>query len=87
MSEALYLLLVGMISITVVLSLVVGMGRLLIRIVNRITESAPAVSTAVNPPATPDQTRLAPAKLAAIVAAVEILTEGQGRIQTISTDS
>ena len=84
MSEAFYLLLVGMISTTVVLSLVVGMGRLLIRVVNRMAENT-AASTSTNiAAASSKQTSLSPAKLAAIVATVEIMTEGKGRVRHIS---
>jgi oxaloacetate decarboxylase gamma subunit len=67
-STALSLLAIGMITVFVVLALVVLTGNLLIRIVNRIS---------------PEQDGIAPAKIAAITAAVGAFTQGRGRITKI----
>jgi oxaloacetate decarboxylase gamma subunit len=68
-SSALSLLLTGMVTVFVVLSLVVATGRLLIRISNRFYVE----------PTSPVSGR----KLAAITAAVEVVTEGKGTITKI----
>jgi oxaloacetate decarboxylase gamma subunit len=66
MSQAFYLMVMGMITVFVILSLVVIVGKLLIRLVNFFTP--PSKST-------PD-----PEVVAALTAAVEVFTEGKGRI-------
>lgn len=73
-SQALTLLGIGMITVFVVLSLVVVVGNLLIRIVNRF---APVTTS---PEKTTD---VSSAKVAAITAAVELFTAGKGRITKI----
>lgn len=69
---------VGMVTIFVILGLVVISGQLLIRLVNRFTstkaEAAPAA------PAIPDS------HVAAISAAVEVITKGQGKVASIVSD-
>lgn len=75
-STAITLLLTGMITVFVVLLLVTITGNLLIRFVNHFfpTQDTPPTKAgkAINP-----------AKLAAITAAVEIVTEGKGQISNI----
>lgn len=71
---ALTLLLIGMITVFVVLSLVVITGNVLIRIVNRFF------------PVLSDKTglsELSPEKISAITAAIEIITEGRGKVKSI----
>ncbi|GJM32955.1 MAG: hypothetical protein DHS20C18_19560 [Saprospiraceae bacterium] len=77
LQTAFLLLVVGMVTVFVVLSLVVFTGRSIIWIVNRYyvpEETINAISG----------TEIAPKKVAAIVAAVEIFTNGQGKIDTIN---
>lgn len=63
-----------MITVFVVLSLVVVVGNLLIRIVNRFV----AISVSSAKP-----TEISKTKIAAITAAVELITRGKGRITKI----
>ena len=80
---ALLLLVVGMITVFVILSLVVFTGRILIRIVNRfhkeerdyVLESRKSVSR--------PKRSMNDQQLAAIVAAVEFMTHGKGKIKEI----
>ncbi|MEL6559959.1 MAG: oxaloacetate decarboxylase [Bacteroidota bacterium] len=71
--SALSLLLIGMITVFLVLLLVVVIGNLLIRITNRFS---------VEPSETITQ-EIDHRKIAAITAAVEIVTEGKVRIDKI----
>jgi oxaloacetate decarboxylase gamma subunit len=68
LSTALSLMLIGMITVFVVLMLVVFTGNLLIRFINRFAS---------------DEDKIAPAKVAAITAAVEAFTHGKGTITKI----
>lgn len=70
MSSAFSLLLVGMITVFVVLLLVVVTGNLLIRLVNRIGGSD-------------TDGGISPSKVAAIASAVEVVTQGKGRVERI----
>jgi oxaloacetate decarboxylase gamma subunit len=78
LSTALNLLGIGMITVFVVLTLVVGVGKLLIRFVNSLPEeikkptSAPARVHSIDP-----------SKVAAITAAVDHITFGQGVVTKI----
>ena len=78
--DALFLLLIGMIMVFIVLWLVVGLGNLLIRLTNKYvkedkdTQSHSGVS----------RTDKSPKKIAAIIAAVDIATQGQGKIESIN---
>lgn len=74
--EAFVLMGVGMITVFVILFLVVGVGTLLIKLVNRYF---PEVSQPIPNPTS----NISPAKLAAITAAVSSLTQGKGSIQHI----
>jgi oxaloacetate decarboxylase gamma subunit len=72
--SALSLLVVGMITVFAVLSLVVFTGNLLIRVVNAYTaEQIPIPATS----------KIEPKKLAAITAAVEVVTKGEGQITKV----
>ena len=73
LSTAFTLLGIGMITVFVVLSLVVITGNLLIRFVNTLTDADPQ-----RPNSDDDQKTIA-----AITAAVEIVTHGKGRITKI----
>ena len=70
-STAISLLLIGMITVFVVLFLVYLTGNLLISFVNKyLPEAKPALS----------REEIDPAVLAAITSAVDIFTEGSGRV-------
>ena len=71
LESALSLLLIGMITVFIVLALVVAIGNLLINIINRYFAEAPS------------QNAINPKKLAAISAAVDIVSEGKAHIQKI----
>ncbi len=73
--SALSLLLIGMTTVFVVLSLVVLIGNLLISVINKYfgTESLGHVA----------ETNIDPKKIAVITAAVQQVTEGKGRIEKI----
>ena len=78
--EALLILVIGMIMVIIVLSLAVGIGNFLIKVTNKyIAEDKDArghsdiSSKGKNPK-----------KIAAIVAAVDIVTQGHGRIDSIN---
>ena len=77
-STALNLLGIGMITVFVVLTLVVGMGKLLIRIVNRLPEEIKPAQVALGTSSSMD-----PKKVAAITAAVDHITHGKGVITKI----
>jgi oxaloacetate decarboxylase gamma subunit len=79
LSTAFMLLVVGMITVFVALSLIVGVGELLIRLVNRLT---PTIRVD-EPETTPSSHAIAADKVAAIVAAIDWATEGQGQPQSI----
>jgi oxaloacetate decarboxylase gamma subunit len=74
--SALTLMLVGMITVFVILSLVVISGNVLIRIVNRYF---PQPSS---PSPTP-QADISPAKIAAIATAIDLVSDGKARITSI----
>ena len=78
MDTAFTLFLTGMISIFVILSLVVGMGNLLIKLVNRYFPDQTTQEKGTQISNTIDK-----AKLAAIAAAVDIATEGKGKIISV----
>jgi oxaloacetate decarboxylase gamma subunit len=71
---ALQILIIGMLSVFVILSLVVLTGKLLIQIVNRMSTAAAA---------TPLQEEDDQQEIVAIVAAVDVITAGKGRIEKI----
>lgn len=79
MSVALELLGVGMITVFVILSLVVILGQLIIRFVNRFM---PEVEKVVASGAG-HGSEIHPKKVAAIVSAVKTITNGTGRVTKI----
>ena len=77
LNEALTLMVVGMITVFVILSLVVVLGKILILLINKFfpeetVSQAPSFSTKGNTK-----------KIAAITATVEFLTGGKGKITNI----
>ncbi len=86
LARALLILGVGMITVFFILGLVVLSGKLLIRIVNRFFPPA-SIKSPLNEVTNtrPSQTSRQQNKkqLAAIVAAVDILTAGKGKIKNI----
>ena len=80
-NEALQLLLVGMGTVFIILGLVVFMGRQLIGAVNRWMPEA-AASTAGSSSPSPSSS-IEPGVLAAIVAAVDIVTGGKGKVEHV----
>ena len=78
--EALLLLLIGMIMVIIVLSLVVGLGNLLIRLTNRCVKDDRDTQSHFGA----SRTDKNPKKIAAIIAAVDIATQGQGKIESIN---
>lgn len=73
-SSALSLLVIGMITVFAVLALVYITGNILIRIVNKLGDEESTVKSGDS---------ISPNKLAAIKAAVEMSTNGRGRIINI----
>lgn len=67
---------VGMVTIFAILALVVITGQILIRFVNRISKPEPI----------PEE-QIPEAHIAAIHAAVEVVTQGTGKVQSISSPS
>jgi oxaloacetate decarboxylase gamma subunit len=80
--EAFGTLLVGMITVFTVLALVVATGRALIWSVNRTTKELPSVKKGAIQKSKL-QEEINAQKMAAIVAAVEIITNGKGKITSI----
>lgn len=76
LANALTLLLIGMITVFTVLALVVGLGHLLIYLTNKWTGDTPAPPMASGASA---------AEVAAIVAAVDVVTKGQGHVVSIES--
>jgi len=84
LSEALLILAVGMITVFAILAMVVITGQLLIRLTNRFVPDVrvmkPARSTASYGKS---NNSLDKKKIAAIMAAVEVVTGGRGRVRKI----
>lgn len=74
--QSLSVLAVGMITVFSILGLVVLTGQTLIRIVNRMTPDPAPATPAV-------KSAISKGKLTAIVATVDIVTEGKGKITKI----
>ena len=77
MNEALSLLVVGMIMVSLILFFVVVVGNAVIRLTNRyipVTQKADAGGAAKS---------ISSKKMAAIVAAIDIITQGKGRVDSI----
>lgn len=79
LNEALGLLVVGMITVFVILGLVVFIGNMVIRLTNRFIPYAQVRAVAEKA----SGKNANPQKLAAIVATVDIITEGRGKIENI----
>ncbi len=81
LNEAFSLLLVGMITVFVILSLVVFIGNTVIRLTNRFlpVETIAVKKTIVSGKAIPSNK----AQIAAVIAAVEAITGGKGKIDQI----
>ncbi len=80
MGIALELLGVGMVTVFIILALVVILGDLIIRFVNRFMPEAEKVSVAK---VTKPVSEINPKKMAAIVSAVDKVTNGGGRVINI----
>lgn len=80
LSTAFMLLAVGMITVFTILALIVILGNFLISLVNRFIQEAP-VTKAVRGVA---QVAIDPRKMAAIVSAVDVVTEGKARVTSIT---
>ena len=85
-NTALLVLIVGMTTVFVILSLIVLSGKLLINIVNRFSpELSPTISPSSAAPA-PPEAAVSPSVLAAILAAVETVTQGKGKVEKIDKE-
>ena len=83
-TTGLMLLAVGMITIFVVLSLVVITGNLLIRFVNQYFPDVPVTSPSPLQPS--GSAEISPQIVSAIVGAVDIVTQGAGKITSIQQE-
>jgi len=79
MSIALQLLFVGMLTVFAVLFLVVGLGNVIIRFVNRYLPEEEKIAVA----AKTSGDAIDPKKVAAISSAVSTLTKGKGKVMNI----
>jgi oxaloacetate decarboxylase gamma subunit len=77
---ALQLLGIGMLTVFVILFLVVLIGNVIIKFVNRYLPEAPKPVRKI---AAATQAAISPSKMAAIVSAVQIVTGGRGKITSI----
>jgi oxaloacetate decarboxylase (Na+ extruding) subunit gamma len=80
MGVALELLGVGMVTVFIILALVVLLGNLIIRFVNRFMPEVQKVAASVNEVVLPE---ISQKKMAVIVSAVNKLTNGTGRVNKI----
>lgn len=78
LSEALGLLFIGMIMVIIVLSLVVGLGNLVINLTNRFMPDGKMEDGSM-----PSGNHTHPKKLAAIVAVVDVITHGKGKVDSV----
>ncbi len=85
LNTALLVLIVGMLTVFTVLFLVVQTGRLLIFLVNKYGPTPQAIKRPVKrQKAQPvEESVFSKKKLAAIITAVDIVTEGKGRVTAI----
>uniref|UniRef100_UPI003216D342 OadG family protein n=1 Tax=uncultured Draconibacterium sp. TaxID=1573823 RepID=UPI003216D342 len=79
MAEALKLLLTGMSTVFFILIMVVVLGNLIIRLTNKLAP-VPVTHT---PAAGNSNSEISPAKMAAIITAVDITTKGAGKATSI----
>ncbi len=91
LQTALIIMAVGMATVFVVLSMVVLTGRLLISLINRYAPPLPQKqripSIADVPVKNGNRSNLSPQVLAALVATVEQVTGGRGRIEKVESES
>lgn len=82
LNTALGLLVVGMVTVFIILWLVVVIGNLVIRLTNRFI---PVAGPAAGKPGNGNTRgrKIHSKKLAAIVAAVDVVTQGQGSVESI----
>ena len=78
-SEAVKLMLTGMSTVFVILILVVILGNLIVIITNRLHVELPVVPSLSQE----EHRELSPQQLAAIVATVEALTGGKGKVASV----
>lgn len=78
MSDVVILIFTGMGTVFLILILVVLLGNLIIRFTNAFAPAPQVQAVSTN-----TSSEIAPAKLAAIVSAVETVTKGKGRITSI----
>lgn len=78
MSDVVILIFTGMGTVFLILILVVLLGNLIIRFTNAFAPAPQVQAVSSNA-----SSEIAPAKLAAIVSAVETVTKGKGRITSI----
>lgn len=78
MSEVLKLVLTGMGTVFFILIMVVLLGNLIIRITNTFSPAIPVQASSNN-----GSSEIEPAKLAAIVSAVESVTRGKGMVTSV----
>ena len=92
LSDALIIMAVGMITVFVILALVVFTGRILIRITNRFAPPSKFIDKEVSSPdiirkpsnsKISSETKFNKKKIAAVVATVDQITQGKGRIENI----
>lgn len=76
---ALELLGVGMITVFFILFIVVFLGNVIIQFVNRFIPEIKTIPAVV----TPNSSTIDPKKMAAIVAAVQIVSEGKGKVVNV----
>lgn len=81
LNTALGLLVVGMVTVFIILWLVVVIGNLVIRLTNRFIPVTSPVDKSGNGDSA--GRRANSKKLAAIVAAVDVVTRGQGNVESI----
>ncbi|MDR2815455.1 MAG: OadG family protein [Proteiniphilum sp.] len=82
LNTALGLLVVGMVTVFIILCLVVVIGNLVIRLTNRfIPETVPAGGKSGDGGSAGKKAH--PQKLAAIIAAVDVATQGKGSVESI----
>ncbi|MDW7692480.1 hypothetical protein R9C00_12910 [Flammeovirgaceae bacterium SG7u.111] len=83
-NSAFMLLAVGMITVGTILALVIVSGNILISLVNRFFPEEAKPLTPVRQVATVNpQREIGASKLAAIVTAVDIATQGKGKVSSI----
>ncbi len=82
LNTALGLLVVGMVTVFIILCLVVVIGNLVIRLTNRFIPVAVPVTAKPGNGGSIER-KAHPKKLAAIIAAVEVVTRGKGHVDSI----